>query len=68
MYTQELLVHNSSQRQGAERLHARIVYFFRVFVLALEFEREIVCQMAALMVPTEEPQSVWIPNLQGPQV
>lgn len=55
MYAQKLLIHDSSQGQGAERFHASIVYFLRVFVLALEFEGEIICQMPTLMVSSQEP-------------
>jgi hypothetical protein len=32
MYAQELFVHDSSKRQCAERLHARVVYALRVLV------------------------------------
>ena len=68
VYTQELLIHNGGQGQRAERLHTCVADFFRVFVFAFEFEGEIVCQMPALMVSAEEPQSVGIPDLERPEV
>jgi hypothetical protein len=37
MNTQELLVHDGSQRQAVEGIQAEFVNFFRVFVLACEF-------------------------------
>jgi hypothetical protein len=50
VYAKELLVHDSGQRQRAERLHAGIVDLFGVFVLALKLKSEIVGQMAAFVV------------------
>src|SRR5271170_5160746 len=37
-------------------------------MLALKFECEIVRQMSAFMIAAKQPQSIWIPNFQGPQV
>lgn len=37
-------------------------------MLAFELEGEIVCQMPALMISSQEPQGVGIPNLEGPEV
>lgn len=68
MNTEELLVHNSCQGQTTEGFHARIVDLLRVFVLAFEFEGEVVCQMPALMVATEEPEGIGVPDLERPQV
>ena len=55
VYTQELLVHDSSERQGAEGLHACIVDLLRVLMLALQFESKVIRQMTTLVVPTEQP-------------
>jgi hypothetical protein len=37
-------------------------------VLALELEGEVICQMATLVITTHKPESVGIPNLEGPKV
>jgi hypothetical protein len=66
--TQELLVHNSSEGKSAERLHASLVHSLRVFVLALELEGEVICQMATLVVTTHKPKSVGVPDLESPEV
>jgi hypothetical protein len=50
VYTQELLVHDSSEGQCAERVHASFVDGLGVLVLALELECEVIGQMPALMV------------------
>jgi hypothetical protein len=68
VYTQELLVHDRSQRQCAERVHACFIYCLRVLVLALELECEVISQMSAFVVSTEQPERVWVPDLQGPQI
>ena len=60
---EELLVHDRSQRQGAERLHAGIIDSFRVFVLALQLECKVVCQVTAFVVTAKEPESVRVPDL-----
>ena len=39
---EELLVHNGSQGQAAERLHASVVDRLRILVSALELEGEVV--------------------------
>jgi hypothetical protein len=66
--TQELLVHNSSEGKSAERLHASLVHSLGVFVLALELEGEVICQMATLVVTTHEPESVGVPDLESPKI
>lgn len=68
MYAEELLVHDCRQRQCAERLHTSVVYLFRIFVLALEFEGEVIGQMSTLVVTSQKPQCVGIPYLERPQV
>jgi hypothetical protein len=55
VYAEELLVHDRRQRQRTERLHTSVVDFLRVFVLALELKGKVVCQMATLMVPSQQP-------------
>jgi hypothetical protein len=61
---EKLLIHDSSQRQTAERFHASLVHFFRILVLAFQFEGEVVGQVPAFMIPAEQPKGVWIPDLQ----
>ena len=68
MYAQELLVHDRGEGQGAKRLHTCVVHALRVLVLAFGLEREVVGQVAALMVASKEEERVWIPDLEGPKV
>jgi hypothetical protein len=68
VYAEELLVHDGSQRQCAERVHACFVNGLGVLVLALELEGEVISQMPALVVPAEEPERVRVPDLQRPQI
>lgn len=65
---QKLLVHDGGQRQRAERLHALVIDGFRVLVLALQLEREIIGQVATLVVAAQEPKGVRVPDLQTPKV
>lgn len=64
----ELLVHDRSEGKGTERFHAGFIDSLRVLVLALELEGEIVGEMATLMVSAQQPESLGIMYLQGPQV
>jgi hypothetical protein len=66
--TQKLLVHNSGQGKGAERVHASLVDGLGVLVLALELESKVISQMAALVVSAEQPECVGVPDLQRPEV
>lgn len=68
VYTQELLVHDSGEGKRAEGVHAGFVDGFGVFVLAFELECEVVGQMATLVVTTQQPERVGVPNLERPQV
>lgn len=68
MYAQELLVHDGGERQRAERLHARLVNPIGILVFALEFEGEVIRQMSAFMITTEEEERIWVPDLEGPQI
>ncbi len=68
MDAEELLVHDCSKREGAERFHASIVDGFGVLVLAFELEGEVVGQVAAFMVASEEPEGIGIPDLERPKV
>jgi hypothetical protein len=63
VYAQELLVHDRSQRQCAERVHACFVDCLRVLVFALELECEVIGQMPAFVVSTEQPERVGVPDL-----
>ena len=53
MYAEKLFVHDGRQRQSTERVHACIVYPFGVLVLALEFECEVIGQMATFVITSE---------------
>lgn len=66
VYTQKLLVHDCGQRQCAERVHACFVYGFGVLVLAFELKGEVIGQVTALVISSEEPKGVGVPNLEGP--
>ena len=68
VYAEELLVHDRSKGESAERIHARLVYSLRVFMLAFELEGEVVGQMPALVVSAKQPERIGIPDLQRPQV
>lgn len=37
-------------------------------MLALELERKVICQMPTLMITAKQPQCVWIPDLERPEV
>ena len=66
MYAQELFVHHSRQRQGAERIHTSVIDIKTVFVLALALEGEVIGKMAAFVITSEKPESIRIPDLQRP--
>lgn len=68
MDTEELLVHNRRQRQRTEGFNTCLVNPLAILMLALEFEGEVVRKMPALVVAAQQPERVWIPNLQGPEV
>ena len=53
VYAEKLFVHDSSQWQSTERVHARIVYPLRILVLAFEFEGKVICQVTTFVVATE---------------
>ena len=65
---EELLVHDGCQWQGTERLHTGLIHILRVLVLTLQLEGEVISQMATLVVTTQKPQAVWVPDLQRPEV
>lgn len=65
---EELLVHHRRQRQGTERFKTSLINAFAVLVLTLQFESEVVCQVATLMVTPQKPKRIRIPNLQSPEV
>ena len=68
MNAKELFIHDSRKWQSAERVHARLVNTLRVFVLTLELEGKVVCKMAAFMVASQQPESIWIPDLECPEI
>jgi hypothetical protein len=68
VYAKELLVHHCCEREAAECLHTSIVDLLGVFVFAFELECEIVCQMSALVVASEQPQGIGVPYLERPEI
>ena len=64
----ELLVHDRRQRQRTERLNARLVNPFAILVLALQLEGKIIGQVATFVITTQQPERIWIPNLQRPEI
>lgn len=65
---EELLVHNSSQRQATEGVHTSLIEGLGVFVSAFELESEVIGQMTAFVVSSKEPERLGIVNLEGPEV
>jgi len=68
VYTQELLVHDSSERERTKGVHAGFVDSLGVLVLAFELEREVVGQMATFVVTAQQPERVGVPDFQRPKV
>jgi hypothetical protein len=84
MDTEELFVHDSSKGQCTEGRHACVVDSFGVLSFAwnainikqqgqrdertFKFESEVIRQMPALMVSSQQEQCIWIPHFQGPQI
>jgi hypothetical protein len=66
--TEELLVHDRRQRQTTEGINASVVDPFAIFMLALQLEGEIVCQVATFVVTPQKPERIGIPDLQRPEV
>jgi len=53
MDAQELLVHDGSKGERAERVHASFVDCLGILVLAFELERKVIRQMSTFVVPSE---------------
>ena len=68
MYTEELLVHHGCEGKCTERIHTSLVDLFGVFMLTFELEREIIRQMSAFMIPSQKPEGIGIPYLEGPKI
>ena len=68
MNTEELLVHQSCQGETVEGLHAGVVHVLRVLDLALLLEGEVLCQVPALVVASQEEESAGVTHLQCPQI
>jgi hypothetical protein len=68
VYAQELLVHDRCEGQRTERLDTGLILALGILVLALGLESEVVGQMAALVVATEQIERVWVADLETPQV
>jgi hypothetical protein len=66
VYAQELLVQDRREGQGTERFEACLVHALGVLVLAFCLKREVVGQVPALVVSTEEEERVWVTNLEAP--
>lgn len=52
MYTEKLLIYDCRQRKRAERFDTSLVDLFAIFVLTLELEGKVFCQMARFMITT----------------
>lgn len=68
MDAEELFVHDRRQRQSTKGFKTGLVNSLAILVLALEFEGEVVCQMPALVVSSQQPERVGVPNLERPEV
>ena len=68
MYAQELLVHDCCKGKRTKRVHASFIDRFGILVLAFKLERKVIRQVSTFMVPSEQPQGIWIPNLERPKV
>lgn len=68
MNAQELLVHDGSQGQAAEGLHACLIDSLRVLVLAFKLEGEVVGQVTTLVIASQEPQRLGVVDLQSPEI
>lgn len=68
MNAEKLLVHDRRQRQRTEGLDASFVDPLAVFVFALEFECEVVRQVSALVIASQQPEGIRVPDLQRPEV
>lgn len=68
VYAQELFVHDSGERERAERVHACFVDPVGVLVLAFQLEREVVRKMPAFVVSSEQEERIGVPDLQRPQI
>lgn len=68
MDTEELLIHDRRQRQGAKRFNACLVNALAVFVLALELKGEVVRQVPTFVITPQEPKRIRIPDLQSPEI
>lgn len=64
----KLLVHNSRERKGTERIHAGLVDSLGVFVLAFKLEGEVVGQVATFVVSSQQPERLGVVNLETPEV
>ena len=64
MYTQELFVHDSSERKGAECIHTGFVDSLGVLVLAFELECKVVGQMTTFVIAAKQPECIGVPDLQ----
>lgn len=64
VYAKELFVHDSSEGKGAERVHDCVVYPVGVFVLAFEFESEVIGQVPAFVVTAKKIKRVGVPDFE----
>ena len=65
---EELLVHNSRQREGTERFHAGLVDGLGVLVLAFKLEGKVIGQVATFVVSSQQPKRLGVVNLETPEV
>lgn len=68
MYAEKLLVHDRRQRKRTERFGTGLVDPLAIFVFALELEGKVFCQVATLMVTTQQPKRLRVPDFQRPEI
>ena len=68
MDAKELLVHDRGQRESTEGRRAGLVHPLGIFVLAFELEGEVVGQVPAFVVASQQPERGRVPDLQGPEI
>jgi hypothetical protein len=68
MDAKELLVHQGGQRQRIKGFHTSIVDSLGIFYFTFLFEREILGQMPAFVISSQQKKCVWVANFKGPKV
>ena len=68
MNTEELVVDEGAEGECLEGCYRGLVELEAVLALALELEGEVLCQLAALVVPADEEEGVLVEDLQRVEV